>query len=160
MNRTVRQAAPLRRRNEFEDLLKIYDEDKGAITLPQRLALNALASFEGSARVTAELGVTTRIARQWHRRKTTRHKACQAISLKCTSLQATHPMIPVALHSEVAGGHGYQNHGVGLLRHPGEETPNSPLVRGVCPQRGAGNRLRHPALGQYWWRSLGAALSQ
>ena len=56
MNRTVRRAAQgLRRRNEFEDLLRIYDEDKGSITLPQRLALQTLASFEESGRATAEL---------------------------------------------------------------------------------------------------------
>ena len=57
MNRTVRRAAQgLRKRNEFDDLLQIYAKDKGTITLPQRLALNALSSFEEGARVTAELG--------------------------------------------------------------------------------------------------------
>ena len=57
MNRTVRRAAQgLRKRNEFDDLLQIYAEDKGTITVGQRLALNSLSSFEEGQRVTAELG--------------------------------------------------------------------------------------------------------
>ena len=58
MNRTARKVAGrLRRRNEFDDLLNIYERDKGTVTLPARMAVNALASFEHSESVTAELNV-------------------------------------------------------------------------------------------------------
>ena len=50
MNRTVRKVAErLRKRNEFDDLLNIYERDRGAVTLPARIAVNALASFERTA---------------------------------------------------------------------------------------------------------------
>ena len=65
MNRTVRKVAErLRKRNSFEDLLNIYEQDKGAVTLPARLAVTALASFEHADAVTAELNVqqTSRVA--------------------------------------------------------------------------------------------------
>ena len=65
MNRTVRKTAErLRRRNEFDDLLNIYERDKGTVTLPARMAVNALASFEHAESVTAELNVqqTRRVA--------------------------------------------------------------------------------------------------
>ena len=46
MNRTVRKVAErLRKRNEFDDLLQIYEQDKGVVALPARLAVNALAGF-------------------------------------------------------------------------------------------------------------------
>ena len=65
MNRTVRKVAErLRKRNEFDDLLNIYERDRGAVTLPARMAVNALASFEHADAVTAELNVqqTRRVA--------------------------------------------------------------------------------------------------
>ena len=65
MNRTVRKVAErLRKRNEFDDLLNIYERDKGTVTLPARLAISALASFEHADAVTAELNVqqTRRVA--------------------------------------------------------------------------------------------------
>ena len=65
MNRTARKVAErLRVRNEFDDLLQMYEEDKGHITLPARLAVNALAGFEHADTVTAELHVqhTRRVA--------------------------------------------------------------------------------------------------
>ena len=65
MNRTVRKVAErLRKRNEFDDLLNIYERDKGTVTLPARLAVTALASFEHAEAVTAELNVqqTRRVA--------------------------------------------------------------------------------------------------
>ena len=65
MNRTVRKVAErLRKRNEFDDLLQIYEQDKGVVTLPARLAVNALAGFEHADTVTAELNVqhTRRVA--------------------------------------------------------------------------------------------------
>ena len=65
MNRTVRKVAErLRKRNEFDDLLQIYEQDKGVVTLPARLAVNALAGFEHAGTVTAELNVqhTRRVA--------------------------------------------------------------------------------------------------
>ena len=65
MNRTVRKVAErLRKRNEFDDLLNIYERDKGTVTLPARLAVTALASFEHADAVTAELNVqhTRRVA--------------------------------------------------------------------------------------------------
>ena len=65
MNRTVRKVAErLRKRNEFDDLLNIYERDKGTVTLPARMAVNALASFEHADAVTAELNVqqTRRVA--------------------------------------------------------------------------------------------------
>ena len=58
MNRTVRKVAErLRKRNEFDDLLNIYERDKGTVTLPARMAVHALASFEHADAVTAELNV-------------------------------------------------------------------------------------------------------
>ena len=65
MNQTVRKVAErLRKRNEFDDLLNIYERDKGAVTLPARLTLSSLASFEHADAVTAELNVqqTRRVA--------------------------------------------------------------------------------------------------
>ena len=65
MNRTVRKVAErLRKRNEFDDLLNIYERDRGAVTLPARMAISALASFEHAESVTAELNVqqTRRVA--------------------------------------------------------------------------------------------------
>ena len=57
MDRTIRRsAARLRVRPEFDELLGIYARDEGKITLPQRIALQSLASFEEGARVTEELG--------------------------------------------------------------------------------------------------------
>ena len=57
MDRTIRRsAARLRVRPEFDELLGTYQRDEGKITLPQRIALQSLASFEEGARVTAELG--------------------------------------------------------------------------------------------------------
>ena len=42
MNRTVRKVAErLRKSNEFDDLLQIYEQDKGEVTLPARLAVSA-----------------------------------------------------------------------------------------------------------------------
>ena len=65
MNRTVRKVAERqRKRNEFDDLLQIYEQDKGVVTLPALLAVSALAGFEHAATVTAELNVqhTRRVA--------------------------------------------------------------------------------------------------
>ena len=65
MNRTMRKVAErLRVRNEFDDLLQSYEQDNGNITLPARLAVNALAGFEHAYTVTAELNVqnTRRVA--------------------------------------------------------------------------------------------------
>ena len=57
MNRTAKLVAErLRERKEFEDLHHIYDEDEGQATLPARIAINALASFEHADTVKAELG--------------------------------------------------------------------------------------------------------
>ena len=71
MDRTIRRsAARLRVRPEFDELLGIYQRDEGRITLPQRIALQSLASFEEGARVTAELGDTTHGARQSHAQRT------------------------------------------------------------------------------------------
>ena len=58
MNRTVRKVAErLRKRNEFDDLLNSYERDRGTVTLPARMAISALASFEHADVVTAELNV-------------------------------------------------------------------------------------------------------
>ena len=64
MDRTIRRsAARLRVRPEFDELLGIYARDEGKITLPQRIALQSLASFEEGARVTEELGGAPRTTR-------------------------------------------------------------------------------------------------
>ena len=60
MNRTVRKVA----KSKMNDLLQIYEQDKGTVTLPARMAVNALASFEHAEAVSAELGIqhTRRVA--------------------------------------------------------------------------------------------------
>ena len=46
INRTAKRVAErLRKRSEFDDLLQIYDDDKGQVTLPARLAISALAEL-------------------------------------------------------------------------------------------------------------------
>ena len=58
MNRTARKVAErLRKRNSFDDLLNFYERDRGTVTLPARMAISALASFEHADVVTAELNV-------------------------------------------------------------------------------------------------------
>ena len=72
MNGAVKRVAErLRQRSEFDDLLQVFEEDKGHITRPVRIAINALASYEHAENVTADLGAN-------HSRRVASAKATQA----------------------------------------------------------------------------------
>ena len=61
----------LRKRTEFDDLFQNFEEDKGHITLPARIAISALTSFVHAENVTAKLGAD-------HRRRVAAAQATQA----------------------------------------------------------------------------------
>ena len=95
MNRTVNRAAErLRKRNEFADLIQIYDDDKGQVTLPARIAINARASFEHADNATAELGADK--ARRMAAARATQAPNRQTRRGSCT-LHPTSPTRPARL---------------------------------------------------------------
>ena len=140
MNRTVRKVAErLRKRNEFDDLLQIYEEDKGKITLPARLAVDALAGFEHADTVSAELNVQ-------HTRRVAAAQATQAPKrpppgMPGDAARALYPQ-PHQGGAERGGGHpmappGQPDYPMGTSRSNGPPPP-APGAGGVGVLRGAG----------------------